>query len=296
MRRQAAELMLLATVRLWALNFSASKYLITHGLAPLAYAAPRYALAAAAFVVLTLVLERSLRVAPRDAALLAVAAGILVLNQVGFIYGLHFASAATVALVFGTLPIFTGLIAALTGVERPDRRFVAAAGLSFAGVGLVVAGSGGELSANLKGDALALLATATWAAYSVLVAPLMTRYSPYRISSYVLSLTAVVLMLVGAKQVVAEDYPSSPSVWLMFAFAVIGPLVVTNVLWFTAIDRVGPSHASIFVNLQFFLAAVFGVLLLSEEITVVQIAGGVLIGAAMVLGSFRRVPAPQTAE
>ena len=38
-------------------------------------------------------------------------------------------------------------------------------------------------------------------------------------------------------------------------------------LWFTAIDRVGPSRASLFANLQFFLAAVFGVILLSETIT-----------------------------
>jgi len=296
MRRQAAELMLLTTMCLWALNFSASKYVITHGIAPLAYAAPRYAIAAAIFLVLTLVFERSLRVGRRDLALLAGAGAILVLNQVGFIYALHFASAATVALIFGTLPIFTGLIAALTGVERPDGRFVAAAGLSFGGVALVAAGSGGELSANLKGDALALLASATWAAYTVVVAPLMTRYSPFRISAYVLSLTAVLLTVVGAQQLAAEDYPSSPAVWLTFAFAVIGPLVVTNVLWFTAIDRVGPSHASIFANLQFFLAALFGVLLLSEEITLVQVAGGALIGAAIALSRLGRVPTPQPAE
>ena len=55
--------------------------------------------------------------------------------------------------------------------------------------------------------------------------------------------------------------------WVAFAFAVVGPLVLTNVLWFTAIDRVGPSRASLFANLQFFLAAVFGVILLSETIT-----------------------------
>src|SRR3954469_10381799 len=136
MRRQAAELMLLTTVCLWALNFSASKYVITHGISPLAYAAPRYALAAGIFVVLTLALERSLRVERRDLALFGAAGGILLVNQVGFIYGLHFASAATVALVFGTLPIFTGLVAGLTGVERPGGRFAAAAGASFGGVAL----------------------------------------------------------------------------------------------------------------------------------------------------------------
>ena len=37
--------------------------------------------------------------------------------------------------------------------------------------------------------------------------------------------------------------------------SVLGPLVVTNLLWFSAIDRVGPSHAAVFANLQPFLAA-----------------------------------------
>jgi drug/metabolite transporter (DMT)-like permease len=75
-------------------------------------------------------------------------------------------------------------------------------------------------------------------------------------------------------------------------------LVVTNVLWFTAIDRVGPSRASMFANLQFFLAAVFGVILLSETITPLQVAGGVTIGAAILLSRVprARAPAPQPVE
>jgi hypothetical protein len=56
-------------------------------------------------------------------------------------------------------------------------------------------------------------------------------------------------------------------VWLAFAFAVVGPLVLTNVLWFTRDRRGRPERASLFANLQFFLAAVFAVLMLSESIT-----------------------------
>ena len=36
---------------------------------------------------------------------------------------------------------------------------------------------------------------------------------------------------------------------LAFAFAVVGPLFLTNILWFTAIDRVGLSRATLFANL-----------------------------------------------
>jgi drug/metabolite transporter (DMT)-like permease len=288
--------MLLTTVSLWALNFTASKYLITHGITPLAYASPRYVIAAAMFVLLTLVLEHSLRMGRRDVAVLAGMAAVLFLNQVGFIYALHFTTASTVALIFGTLPVFTVLIATLSGVERATRQFLIAGAVSVVGVALVIAGAGGSLRTNLEGDVLALVAVATWAIYSVAIGPMMTRHSPFRLSAYVLSMTAILLTVAGSQQLAAESYPSTWQVWATFAFAVGGPLVITNVLWFTAIDRVGPSRASLFANLQFFLAAVFGVILLSETITPLQVMGGATIAAAIVLSRFQRAPAPQPVE
>jgi drug/metabolite transporter (DMT)-like permease len=290
--------MLLTTVTLWGLNFTASKYVITHGFSPLAYASPRYAIAACAFVLLTLLLERSLRMGRRDVAVLGGMAVALFLNQLGFIYALHFTTASTVALIFGTLPVFTVLIAAVSGVERVNAQIVLAGSVSIAGVALVIAGAGGTLSTNLKGDALALLAVVTWAVYTVTIAPLMTRHSPFRLSAYGLTMAAILLTLVGSRQLAHEHYPGEWKVWAVFAFAVAGPLVVTNVLWFTAIDRVGPSRASMFANLQFFLAAVFGVILLSETITPLQVAGGVTIGAAILLSRLPRAgtPAPQPVE
>jgi drug/metabolite transporter (DMT)-like permease len=297
-RRPTADLMLLTTVTLWGLNFTAARYLITHGFAPLAFASPRYLMAAGIFVVLTLALERSLRMGRRDAALLAGTSVVLLVNQLGFIYALHFTSASTVALIFGTLPVFTVLIATISGVERVTAQVVVAGAVSIVGVALVIAGAGGSLSSNLKGDVLALTAVATWAIYTVTIAPLMTRHSPYRISAYVLTMTAILLTIVGSRQLLNEDYPTGWQVWAVFAFAVGGPLVITNVLWFKAIDRVGPSRASLFANLQFFLAAVFGVILLSETITPLQLVGGATIGAAILLSRFQRarMPAPQPVE
>lgn len=81
--------------------------------------------------------------------------------------------------------------------------------------------------------------------------------------------------------------------WAAFAFAVLGPLVLTNFLWFTAIERVGPSRATLVTNLQPFLAALFAVALLSEDLGLLQVAGGVAIGLALVLA--RRRPALESA-
>ena len=284
--------MLLGTVSLWALNFTVSKYILDEGFRPLAYSAVRYGCAAVIFVAITLAWERSLRVSRRQLPLMLTCTVLLFANQLCFVYALKFTTATTVALLFGTLPIFTALFARGSGVEHLSFRFWLAALLSFAGVALVAVGSGGSLSANLKGDALAVAGAMTWAGYSVAIAPLMRRYSPFRLSALFLAAVTIPLGLAGSRQLADQSFHFGALVWLGFAFAVLGPLVTTNFLWFTAIDRVGPSRASLFANLQPFFAAIIALLLLSETITTLEVVGGLGILAGIVLAP-RRAPAPE---
>ncbi len=286
--------MLLVTVCLWALNFTASKYILDHGFQPLAYSGIRYSLAALIFLIIVLPWERSLRIERRDLPLVAGAIVLLFLNQIGFVFAIDLSTATTVALLFGTLPIFTALIARLVGLERLSRRFWIAAALSFAGVALVTAGSGESVSGNVWGDLLALLGAATWGAYSVAIAPLMRRYSPYRLSAIFLVAVSLALLAAGAPQLDDQSFDLSGLVWLGFVYAVVGPLVITNLLWFSAIDRVGPSRASLFANLQPFLAAVIALVLLNESLTRLQLAGGLLIAAGIVFSRSRRPPGEPT--
>jgi drug/metabolite transporter (DMT)-like permease len=290
-RRFTADLMLLATVTLWALNFTVSKYVLTHGLHPLSYSTTRYFVAALLFAAITRGSEGTLGVSGHDLPLLLGCSGVLLLNQVSFVYALRFSTASTVALLFGTLPIFTGLIAAAVGAEPLTARFAAASLVSFAGVALIAVGNGNELSGSIKGDALALTGAASWAAYTVGIPPLMAKYSPYRISFVILSVTALLLGLIGHAQLESQAWPSDRVLWAAFGFAVVGPLVVTNVLWFRATTRVGPTRASTFANLQPFLAAVVAVIVLSESLSLVQIVGGAAIAAGIVIAR-RRAPAP----
>ena len=61
-RGSVADAMLLVTVCLWALNFTASKYILDNGFEPLTYSAVRYSLAALVFLAIVLPRERVLRV------------------------------------------------------------------------------------------------------------------------------------------------------------------------------------------------------------------------------------------
>ena len=68
----------------------------------------------------------------------------------------------------------------------------------------------------------------------------MRRYSPSRISAVVLAVGWVGLAVAGFGQTRDQDYGLSASIWLLLAFATLGPLVLTNVLWFRSLHRIGP--------------------------------------------------------
>jgi drug/metabolite transporter (DMT)-like permease len=277
--------MLLVTVVIWAFNITVTKYVLTHGFRPLAYASLRYGAAAVIFLALTLALERSLAVGGRASlGLMAVAALVLFLNQLAFVYSLKLASATTVALILGTTPVFTALVAFGVGLEQPSTRFWLAAVVTFGGVCLIALGSSGSFSADIVGDLLAVGMALTWAIYSVVIAPLMRNYSAYRISALILLAVWVPLGLVSIGQLSEQDYGNlSTLTWLGLGFAIIGPLALTNVLWFTAISRVGPSRATLFTNLQPFIAAIIAVLVLSENLTTLEIVGGIGIALGIAL-------------
>jgi drug/metabolite transporter (DMT)-like permease len=286
------DLMLLGTVVLWALNATVTRYVLTHGFQPLAYATIRYACATVLFWGFTYARERSFRIARRDLRLVLLAALFIFANQLCFIYSVDKTSAATVTLFLGATPIFIGVLASVVGIERMGRAFWAATLVSLVGVGFVATGSGG-FSGRLFGDGLAILTAATWAGYSVLVTPLMRRYSPFRISSLVLLFGWIPLALAGLRQTGDQGFHFGPLMWLCFAFAVVGPLFLTNILWFTAISRVGPSRASLFSNMQPLFGVVFALLLLGEHLSRWEVVGGAaILGALLVERSRRPVPEP----
>jgi drug/metabolite transporter (DMT)-like permease len=290
-RIHAVDLMLLGTVLLWALNSTVTRYVLTHGFQPLAYATTRYAAATALFWAFTFSRERTFRIARRDLKYVGIAGLAIYCNQLCFVYSIDKTTAATVTLFLGTTPIFIGLIASAVGLERVTRDFWLATVTSIVGVGFVASGSGG-FSGNLVGDALAIGTAATWGSYSVAIAPLMRRYSPFRISSLVLVLGWIPLAITGAHQTAQQAFHFHTLMWIAFGFAVVGPLFLTNILWFTALDRVGPSRASLFSNLQPLFGVVFALVLLGEHLTRWEIVGGVAILVAVLAERLRRI-APQ---
>jgi drug/metabolite transporter (DMT)-like permease len=293
-RASRVDAMLFGTVLLWALNITVTKYMFRHGWLPLAYGTIRYFAAISLFWGFTYWRERSFRIERRDLRLVLLAATMIFLNQLCFVYALKLTHASTVALLLGTTPIFIGLISLALGIEHLPHPFWIGAAVTFVGIALIALANGG-VGSSLNGTLIAIGMAFTWACYTIAIAPLMRRYSPYRISALVLAIGWVPLALVSIPQLGNQHFSFGWKVWLAFAYAVVGPLFLTNILWFTAIARVGASRASLFANLQPFFAVFFALILLKESLHTLEIAGGVLIFAGIAWERFWRQPPPTSA-
>ena len=214
-------------------------------------------------------------------------------NQVAFFTAVHLATASTVALAFGALPAFVGLIGIAQRVARPTPRHWLATLVSFGGVALVAIGGSTALSGQLGGVLLALLAVVTFALYTISLARLSATYSPYRLSAMISVGVSVPLLALGGHGFATMNWGAiSGLAWGSLAYSTIIGFVISNILWIKAIDTGGPNRASLYVNLQVFGGAAVGVVLLGETLSGLQIIGGVVITAGILL-SVRRFRLPR---
>jgi drug/metabolite transporter (DMT)-like permease len=293
-RPDPADGMLVAANVIWSLNYATTKYAFERW-SPIAFSGLRFATAGIALAILVRWREGGLGVERRDARLVVVCGIVgIFLNQLTFTYAVDYTAAANVALILASAPAFAAVFAVMLGHERVRPAHWLALGLSLIGVGLVVMGGSNLSGFSLRGDLLAVGAALTWAGYTVLLRPLLGRYSAARISALVILIGAVILAPVTVVQVANQDFGSLGGLrWGAWVYSTIGPLLVTNWLYFRALHRVGAARATLYMYLQPFLGAVFAAWLLGEKLVAIQLIGGAVIVGGVAFGravAARRLP------
>lgn len=297
-RIAVVDVLLGVLVLTWALNIVTARYMVTHGFAPLVYASLRYVGGGLLLASITRAHEGKFRAKSGVPLRLLIFAGALfAANQVSFVYALKLTNASTAALIFGAAPIATALFASAVRTERMTLRFTVAATVSLAGVGLIALSAGaGGFSTDFKGVLLAIFMMASWSLYTVVTAYLMTWESAARISSFTFLFSGMILLVLAIPQFTTQNWNLEPQLWALLVFATM-TLLITNVLYLLAMDRVGPSHAALYSNFQPFVGVLLAVLLLGETLDRLDVLGGIAIAAAMAISWGHRKPVPPaTAE
>lgn len=285
-RESSADILLLVAVSLWSANFAIVKFGVGE-FNPLAFPLLRFGFGGLAMMAIVRWREGTLRVARSDLPLLVATAVLgITLNQICFVYALTSTNASDVALLGATGPIITALLATAVGLERLGRRHWASVSIGLIGVVLIVGGGahGGPGSSSLLGDGLALGATLFSSASVIPIRSLLRRYSAWRILAFEMVVGSLLLLPVALPSLGSQDFGRvSAAGWGALAYAVVLTGVVTNLLYFTSIGRVGPSRAAVFGYLQSFLGVLFAVVLLGERVAPIQIAGGIVVIGSVIL-------------
>ena len=214
---------------------------------------------------------------------------------------LRFTSAAHVAVLVYTSPIFTaiGLHLRLPS-ERLGRLQWLGIAVAFAGIAVAFAGGwlhGGVTLRTLAGDALAVLAGAAWGATTVVIrCSALSDAAPAKTLLYQLAVACVLLLGAAAATGQAAQVTMSPVAWTSLVFQGVVVSFASYLAWFWLLRRYVASQVSVFSFLTPLFGVTFGVLVLGEPVDLLFGAGAVLVlaGISLVSGaSLLRRAAPR---
>lgn len=287
-----AELGLLLVVLIWGVNFAVMKGAIEE-LDPLAFNALRFSCSVALLGLFVLgekrppekSLRRALARAPGQLVLLGLMGHVV--YQTTFILGLERTTAGNSALILASSPLWTALLAQLTGEER--LRDAGLGGLLVAFVGTLVltvgkaevqlGGPGGE---RLWGDLLTLLAAMGWGAYTAGSGRMLTHYTSTSLAfaSMAAALPAIWLLALPS---LGEVSLAELGGWTWGAIAYSGALStgLAYVLWNVGIRHVGSARTAAYLYLIPVVALVVAYITLGETVGLIQLLGGALVIAGL---------------
>ncbi|MDZ5435266.1 DMT family transporter [Pseudomonas fluorescens] len=199
----------------------------------------------------------------------------------------YFAAALTTAtnmgIILSLMPLMSLAMAIISLGQRLTAGALAGAGLSFAGV-LVVVSSGSldvllEHGVNL-GDAMMLVATLAYAVYSTLLKKWQLKLPPL-VLLYLQVLVAVVvlfpLFLVSPKTgLTLQNIP-------LVLYACLLASMLAPLAWMQAVVHLGPSRTTLFFNLLPVMTALIAAAVLREQLAMYHLVGGMLTLGGVIL-------------
>jgi len=195
--------------------------------------------------------------------------------------------ASLLSLLLYTFPAIVAVAAVALGRERIDGRRVAALGLSFGGLVLVVAGAGAGALDPL-GAALGLGAAVVYSTYILVSDGVVARVAPRVLSALVCTGAAATLTVGSALLGQLRPGELTAAGWGWLACLAVVSTVASISLFFAGLRRVGPTTASILATVEPLVTVLLAFLVFGERLGAVQLAGGALVLAAVLALHARR--------
>ena len=247
----------------------------------------RFAIAAVAMLAMALVRKVRFPLGPMLGIVVALGALGYGGQAFSFFTALTLAPAGLVALLLYLHPALVAVLAALFLHERLTAVKLAALALALAGTVLTIAPAVGvsddvTSSAGVTtGIVFAVMAALFYSLYIIGAAWIGRRVAAFPMSTVVCASAA--LVFVAASLARGPQWPQTSAGWFaVFAMALLSTVAAIT-LYFAGLRRIGPTRAATLSTLEPLVTVTLAALVLDERFAVVQMAGGALILAAVVL-------------
>lgn len=188
-----------------------------------------------------------------------------------------------------SMPVMIVILAWIFLRERTTATQWAGTALAIAGVLYLISRGDPQVLLNFTfnlGDAILIACNLGLAGYSIAIKRLPPGIHPLSLLTCVCAVGSIVHIPFFATEIATGQIPSpSPVAYVSLAFVAIFPSIVAIMCWNHAIARLGAPRAGYYMYLTPVFAAIFGIPLLGETISVFHIVGGAVIIGGVTLSS-----------
>jgi drug/metabolite transporter (DMT)-like permease len=238
----------------------------------------RFTLAA---MVMTLIMIVTKTAFPRGLILLE----LILLGAIGYVgeslayfMALTMASAGLVALLLYIYPALVTALSAIFLKEHLTPAKLVALFLALSGTALTIRITSGG---SMLGILLGIAAAVDYAIYILLGSRIVRRSSPLGSTTVIIISTASVYT--GIIAIRGATFPATSNGWMAIIAIALISTVLAFTTFFAGLKRIGPTDASTLSTFEPIVAVILAAIVLGESISPVELLGGVLILAAVVV-------------
>lgn len=256
----------LAHLALFAVNLLyGANYVIAKGVMP-KYVGPNgfilMRVAGAVVLFWMILLFRLQKVAKRDLITLAICGLFGVgINQLLFFNGLMRTSPLNASIIMTMTPIIVFILSIIILKEKSTKTKILGIALgAFGSITLTLLSKSSGVNSSSLGDLFILLNAISYSIYLVLIKPLMVKYSPLTVITWVFTFGLIYVLIwpFSTSEFTTIDWTSMPTdIPWRIGFVILGVTFLPYLLMVFAMKDVSPSVASSYIYFQPVLAGIF---------------------------------------
>lgn len=208
------------------------------------------------------------------------------INQLLFLKGLNITSPINASIIMVSNPVFVLLTAIILLKEKISAGKITGIAFGITGALLLLMFNKNFSfgSDTIKGDAMVLINSMSWAAYIVLVKPLMQKYNTFTIVKWVFLFGFIYVLPFGLNEFQQIKWAAMPaSAWRDILFIVLGSTFFSYLLNTYALKELSPSAMSIYIYFQPFLTTLIAIFYYHNDVLDTR---KIIFGTLIVVGVF----------